>query len=150
MNFNWCFVQYSKSYPCQMASYSRFRFSAQDSQISNSTLQLQLKSPTPTLVNVANVEMLPKPIPIPNWKVATLELYIFTLATFTTLQLKHPNTQKPQPRMRMFRNEFSFLQTMTFSHPLQYNHVHSLQTVDFLSCFFVMHLEAFWTPIMQL
>ena len=34
------------------------------------------------LVNVANVEMLPKPIPIPNWKLATLELDIFTLATF--------------------------------------------------------------------
>ena len=58
----------------------------------NSTLQLQLL--TPTLVNVAIVEMLPIPIPIPNWKLATLELDIFTLATFTTLQLKHANTQR--------------------------------------------------------
>ena len=36
--------------------------------------------------------MLPKPIPIPNWKVATLELDIFTLATFTN---SNSNTQTP-------------------------------------------------------
>ena len=88
---------------------------------------LQFHSPTQTLVNVAIVEMLPIPIPIPNWKLgthfvrrvrfptgrelpqgavtATLELDIFTLATFTnsnsalqlqlkspTQKLKHPNT----------------------------------------------------------
>ena len=43
--------------------------------------------------------MLPIPIPIPNWKLATLELDIFTLATFTnsnsSLQLKHSKTQTP-------------------------------------------------------
>ncbi len=81
----------------------------------NSTLQLQLSTPTQTLVNVAIVEMLPIPIPIPNWKLgthfvrrvrfptgreppqgavtATLELDIFTLATFTN---SNSNTQKPK------------------------------------------------------
>ena len=59
---------------------------------------LQFRSPTQTLVNVASVEMLPMPIPIPNWKLATLELDIFTLATFTNSNSKTqtPNENVPQ------------------------------------------------------
>ena len=41
-----------------MASYSRFRFSAQDSQISNSTLQLESPTPTQIMGNSLAVDVL--------------------------------------------------------------------------------------------
>ena len=104
VNLNQCkLLRYSYDFRMRISASRSQGFTLQMGKRKRSLVRVSLwfLSPTPhsptTLVNVASVEMLPKPIPIPNWKLATLELDIFTLATFTN---SNSNTQI-QSRQRM-------------------------------------------------